>query len=387
MRTAATACLAAALIALAAACGRPAPSPAPTEAPAPTPTAERARIPTATAQPSPAAEEATAPAAAPSPAPDPAGEGAADGAGPDGLPSIADLVERVRPSVVAITTEEVRRGPLGSYSAGGAGSGIIIGPDGLIATNAHVVAGSEEIRVHLDGGQVHEAEIVGIDPISDLAVLRIDAGGLPHLAPSGSESLRVGDWVVAVGNAAGLRGGPTVTLGIVSGRGRAIATEAGQFFDLIQTDAAMNDGNSGGPLVDLRGNVVGITTAIMRQAQGIGFAVSSRVAGPILEALAESGRYVRPLIGVTGMDAAPALGLAIDGGVLVTTMPPDGPAYRAGIRVGDVITALNGAPTPDMPTFLSTLWEHRPGEEITVDYVSGGEEITVTLTLAERPPQ
>ena len=393
MTAAATAWLAAALIALAAACGQAPAEPAPEPAAEPTPTPAPTQVPTATSvppAPEPTAEPTPAPAPTRIPAATPAPEPAADDSPedpdqPDGLPSIADLVERVRPSVVAITTEAPRRGVLGSYMAEGAGSGIIIRPEGLIATNAHVVGGSEGIRVYLDGGASYDAEIVGRDVISDLAILRIDAEGLPHLVPSGSESLRVGDWVLALGNAAGLRGGPTVTLGIVSGRDRAIATELGQLYDLIQTDAAINHGNSGGPLIDLEGNVVGITTAMMRQAQGIGFAVSSSVAVPILDSLIDSGRYVRPLIGVTGMDAGPDLGLGAHPGVLVTTMPLDGPAYLAGIRVGDVITALGGVETPDMPTFLSELWAHRPGDELSVSYVSDGEAATVVVTLVERP--
>jgi serine protease Do len=301
------------------------------------------------------------------------------------LPSIAELVERVQSSVVSITTEAVRRGLFGDFTDEGAGSGVIIRPDGLIATNSHVVNGFEDIRVHLDDGRTFDAEIVGLDLISDLAVLRIDADDLPYLTPAGSDSLRVGDWVIAVGNAAALRGGPTVTLGIVSGRDRTITTELGQLYDLIQTDAAINAGNSGGPLIDLDGNVVGINTAMLRQAQGIGFAVSSEVATPILDALIRDGTYVRPLIGLTGEDVIPALELAVSEGVLVTRMSRDGPAFAAGIRIGDIITALDDTPTPDMPAFLSTLWSFSPGDEIDVAYLSDGTSRTTTLTLAERP--
>jgi len=301
------------------------------------------------------------------------------------LPSIAELVERVRPSVVSITTEAVRRGLFRDFTDEGAGSGVIIRPDGLIATNSHVVNGFEGIQVHLDDGRTFDAEVVGMDLISDLAVLRIDADDLPYLTPAGSDLLRVGDWVVAVGNAAALRGGPTVTLGIVSGRDRTITTELGQLFDLIQTDAAINAGNSGGPLIDLNGNVVGINTAMLRQAQGIGFAVSSEVATPILDALIQDGTYVRPLIGLTGEDVIPALDLAVTEGVLVTRMSRDGPAFVAGIRVGDIITALADTPTPDMPAFLSTLWSFSPGDRIDVAYLSDGTARMTTLTLAKRP--
>jgi serine protease Do len=332
------------------------------------------------------ARETVAPAATPNPtaAPQIASSGAETLFGSE-LPSIAELVERVRPSVVSITTEAVRRGLFRDFTDEGAGSGVIIRPDGLVATNSHVVNGFEDIRVHLDDGRTFDAEIVGLDLISDLAVLRIDATDLPYLTPAGSGSLRVGDWVIAVGNAAALRGGPTVTLGIISGRGRTIETELGQLFDLIQTDAAINEGNSGGPLIDLDGNVVGINTAMLRQAQGIGFAVSSEVATPILDALIEDGSYVRPLIGLTGEDVIPALDLEVNEGVLVTRMSQDGPAFVAGIRVGDIITALNDTSTPDMPAFLSTLWSFKPGDEIDVAYLSDGASHTATLTLIERP--
>ena len=301
------------------------------------------------------------------------------------FPSIAALVERLRPIVVSITTEAVRRGLFGDFTDEAAGSGIIIGADGLIATNAHVVNGFDGIQVHLDDGTTYDAEIVGLDLISDLAVLKIEAVDLPFVTPQGSDALHVGDWVVAVGNAAALRGGPTVTLGIVSGRGRTITTELGQLFDLIQTDAAINAGNSGGPLIDLDGNVVGINTAMLRQAQGIGFAVSSAVAAPILKALIEEGRYVRPLIGLTGTDVTGPLGLGVDDGVLVTGISRDGPAFAAGIRIGDIITALDGTPTPDMPAFLGTLWSYSPGDTIVVAYLSDGTNRTATPTLIERP--
>ncbi len=305
------------------------------------------------------------------------------------LPSIADLVEEVSPAVASITTESLRRGLFFEFPNEAAGTGMIVRPDGYLVTNLHVVDGATDIRVHLSDGRTFQAEIVGRDFVSDLAVLKIDARGLPTIRFGSSDGLRVGDWVIAVGNAAGLKGGPSVTLGIISARGRTITTDRGQLYDLIQTDAAINDGNSGGPLINLRGEVVGINTAILRQAQGIGFAVSASVAEPIIESLIESGRFVRPLIGLMGDDLTQAmaseLNLSTSEGIVVTRMTRDGPAFLAGIRVGDVITELDGLPTPDMARFLSVLWSHGVGDTIEVRYFNDDAFEVTTLTLQERP--
>ncbi len=199
----------------------------------------------------------------------------------------------------------------------------------------------------------------------------------------------VGDWVVTLGNALALKGGPTVTLGIVSARGRTVSTERGALYDMIQTDAAINDGNSGGPLVNLKGEVIGINTAILRQAQGIGFAISSSVAGPIIESLIEHKSVVRPLIGLTGADVTPAranqLNLGVRDGIIVTRLSPNGPAASAGINVGDVITRVNDIPTPDMARFLTLLWTFEVGQVVHVEFISQGEALTTTITLTERP--
>ena len=202
-------------------------------------------------------------------------------AAPQTLPSIADVVEVVKPSVASITTRSVVRGFFFQVPGEGDGSGIVVRPDGYIATNYHVIQGAQEIKVHLPSGETYDGRVVGIDPVTALAVIKIDAVGLPSATFAASDGLRVGDWVMTVGNALALKGGPTVTLGIVSALGRTIYAQEREFYDLIQTDAAINDGNSGGPLVNLDGEVVGINQAILRQAQGMGFAVSASVAAPI----------------------------------------------------------------------------------------------------------
>ena len=305
------------------------------------------------------------------------------------LPSISTLVHEIEPAVASISVESISRGMFFDFADEGAGTGVVIRSDGYIVTNFHVIQGANDIKVNLPNGNTYDAEIVGYDIITDLAVLKIDEENLTTIRMGDSDDIHVGDWVVALGNALALKGGPTVTLGIVSARGRTLSTERGDLYDLIQTDAAINDGNSGGPLINLHGEVIGINTAIIRRAQGIGFAISSTAAQPIINSLIEHGRVVRPLIGLTGADVTPAranqLGLNVDEGIIVTRMTLDGPAYEGGIRVGDVITKLNDIPTPDMADFLTLLWTFEIGQEIQVEYIHENETQVTIVTLAERP--
>lgn len=305
------------------------------------------------------------------------------------LPSISTLVHEIEPAVASISVESVSRGMFFDFTDEGAGTGVVIRSDGYIVTNFHVIQGANDIRVTLPTGKTYDATVVGYDIITDLAVLKVDDENLTTITMGDSDALHVGDWVVALGNALALKGGPTVTLGIVSARGRTLSTERGDLYDLIQTDAAINDGNSGGPLINLNGEVIGINTAIIRRAQGIGFAISSSAAQPIIDSLIAHGRVVRPLIGLTGADVTPAranqLGLNVDEGIIVTRMTLDGPAYEGGIRVGDVITKLNDIPTPDMAEFLTLLWTFEIGQEIQVEYIHENETQVTSVTLVERP--
>ena len=250
------------------------------------------------------------------------------------LPSISSLVKRVNPAVASISVESVTRGVFFDFNDEGAGSGVVIRDDGYIVTNYHVVQNADEIAVSLPSGDTYTAKVVGQDLITDLAVIKVDTEDpLPTADLVSSDAVNVGDWVVAVGNSLALKGGPTVTLGIISAKGRTIDTQHGVLYDMIQTDAAINDGNSGGPVVNMDGEVIGISTAIYRQAQGIGFAVSSSVAAPIIESLIEHGRVVRPLIGLSGTDVTPVnanrLGLPVDEGIIVTRMSRDGPRRQS----------------------------------------------------------
>ena len=306
------------------------------------------------------------------------------------LPSVSDLLSKVEPAVASIAVESVARGLFFDFSDEGAGSGMVVRPDGYIVTNFHVIQNANDIRVNLPSGETYHAIVVGRDKLTDLAIIKIDAQNLPTVTFGNSDALRVGDWVVALGNVLALKGGPTVTLGIVSAKGRTTTTERGNLYDLIQTDAAINDGNSGGPLVNLDGEVIGINTAIIRQAQGIGFAISSSVATPIIDSLIEHGRVVRPLIGLVGADVNPAranqLNLSVTEGVIVTRLSRDGPAYQGGIRVGDIVTKINDIPTPDMARFLRLLWTYDVRDVVTLEYVSNHETLYAQVELMERPP-
>lgn len=306
------------------------------------------------------------------------------------LPSLSSLVDKVKPAVATISVESLTRGLFFDFTDEGAGSGMVVRSDGYIVTNFHVIQDARDIKVSLPGGGIYDASVVGKDALTDLAVLKIEADGLATMSFGNSNSMAVGDWVVAVGNVLALKGGPTVTLGIVSAMGRTLTTDRGTLYDLLQTDAAINEGNSGGPLVNLNGEVVGINTAILRDAQGIGFAISSSIASPIIDSLIEHGRVVRPLIGLTGADVTPSrasqLGLNVTEGVIVTRLSRDGPAFRAGLRVGDVITKLDGIPTPDMARFLTLLWTYDVADVVRIEYTSNGKTLETSVELLERPP-
>lgn len=304
------------------------------------------------------------------------------------LPSISSVVTEVTPWVVSITVETFVRGMFFDFSNEGAGSGFLVRPDGYIVTNNHVIDGATQINVHLPDGETYKARVVGRDEVSDLAVIKINVDGMSYGNLAIDNEFSVGDWVVAIGNALALKGGPTVTVGIVSGVGRTINTERGEFYGLIQTDAAINDGNSGGPLVNLNGEVVGINQAILRQAQGMGFAVSASVATPIINSLIEYGRVRRPLIGFGGVGVTSAiaaeLDLSVNEGVIVSTISASGPAYEGGMRRGDVMININGTPTPDVPTWLNLLWSYQIGDKVEVAYIRDKEIFTTTIKLSER---
>ncbi len=304
------------------------------------------------------------------------------------MPPIADVAESVKPWVASISVETVFRGVFTDFTDEGAGSGIVVRPNGYVVTNAHVIAGARDIKVHVDG-QTYDGQVVGVDDVTDLALVKINAEDLPAARFASEDKIRVGEWVVSLGNALALKGGPTVTIGIISALGRTIQSETGEhFYNLIQTDAAMNDGSSGGPLVNLEGEVVGINQSILRQAEGMAFAINGADALPVIRSLLEHGRVIRPLIGFNGDDVTPAISarfqLGVLDGVLVTALTPRGPAHEAGIQLGDVVTKMDGIPTPDVSTWLDLLWRYDVGDEVNLEYVRNARVDTTTITLTER---
>lgn len=277
--------------------------------------------------------------------------------------------------------------PLSSSS----GSGIIISPDGLIATNNHVITGAQRIKVMLPDQQEYEAEVLGVDPATDLALLKIAARGLPFLAFGNSDSLRVGEWVLAIGNPFNLES--TVTAGIVSAKGRSIDVLEGddRIESFIQTDAAVNPGNSGGALVNERGELVGINTAIITNSgrhEGFAFAIPGNLARRILEDLRDFGEVERAVIGVyvQKMNAAQArqLGISETQGALVTKIRSGGAAEEAGLEVGDVILTVNKATVTSPSEMQEVISKYRPGDRITVSYIRKKKEEKLLITLRDK---
>ncbi|MBV9959402.1 MAG: Do family serine endopeptidase [Acidobacteria bacterium] len=332
------------------------------------------------------------------------------------LTSYAEVVSRVAPAVVTIHSQSRVRAPQqfpfteDSYfrdffgerdnappiraqqRRSGLGSGVIVSTDGYILTNHHVVDGAEEIKVDLNDNRTLDARLVGSDPPSDLAVLKIDVTGLPVLPLGDSERVRVGDVVLAIGNPLGV--GQTVTMGIISAKGRQTGLSDGSFEDFLQTDAPINQGNSGGALVSTRSELVGINSQILSPSGGsigIGFAIPSNMARRVMEQLIQTGKVRRGQLGVVAQkvttDIASRLGLREARGVVVAQVQPGSAAARAGIRQGDVITSLNGVEIKDPNSFRNQVASTPPGSEIALTVLRDGREQQVRATLGEFTPQ
>ena len=268
----------------------------------------------------------------------------------------------------------------------GTGSGVIISSDGYILTNNHVIDGADEVTVKLDGGTSHKAKVVGADPKTDLAVLKIDATGLVAAKLGDSDHLQVGEWVLAVGNPFNLSN--TITAGIVSAKGRANVGIA-EYEDFLQTDAAINPGNSGGPLVNLKGEVVGVNTAIATntgQYAGIGFAVPINMAKSIKDSLIKSGHVQRGYLGVLIQDLNPDLAKSFkyDGkGVLIGDVPADGPAAKAGLTSGDIITQYNGQKMTTVQELRNAVAATTPGKDVPIEVYRDGKVEKLSVTIGE----
>jgi serine protease Do len=308
---------------------------------------------------------------------------------PEGRRGVPGLVARVLPAVVSITTRQIERDQFDRpVVTPGLGSGIIVDRRGYILTNNHVVEGVEQIKVALADQRTFAATLVGRDPFTDLAVIKVEGKNLPVATLGDSDRLAIGETVVAIGNPLWIEGGATVTTGVVSGFGRSTEQDGlPVLHNLIQTDAAINPGNSGGPLVDLAGRVVGINTAVIASAHGIGFAIPINGAKPIVKVLIAGGRIARTSLGLVAVSLTPQLAyvndLPIDRGALVRRLEPGGPAARAGLEPGDVITALDSRPVKDLHRLHEELARHKVGEPVELRIWRAGDTLTIRAVLEE----
>ena len=338
--------------------------------------------------------------------------------GPTGNPaapgvSYADVVSRVSPAVITIHSQMRVRAPQQypfmddpmfrqffgdrmpqqqpEQRRSGLGSGVIISTDGYILTNHHVVDGAEQIKVDLNDNRTLDAKVVGSDPPSDLAVLKIDATNLPVLALGDSDKVRVGDVVLAIGNPLGI--GQTVTMGIISAKGRQTGLSSGAFEDFLQTDAPINQGNSGGALVSTNSELVGINSQILSPSGGsigIGFAIPSNMARTITDTLVKTGKVRRGQLGITvvklNSEPAKELGIKETKGVGVAQVQPGSAADRAGLRKGDVITSFNGVEMTDPNVFRNLVASTAPGTDVTLTIIRDSREQQIRAKLGELVP-
>ena len=330
------------------------------------------------------------------------------------LTSFAPVVKRAMPAVVNISSskvvkaQQVPRGmfddPMFRQFFGGRvpemqqpksqretslGSGVIVSPDGYIITNNHVVDGATDVKVTFSNKEKYSAKIVGTDKYTDIAVLKIDKTGLPTLPFADSGRVQVGDVVLAIGEPFGLGG--TVTMGIVSAKGRSLGSRIERYEDFIQTDAAINHGNSGGALIDTHGELVGINTAILAGdgggSEGIGFAIPANLARNMMDQILKKGKVTRGFMGILPQELTPEMAkqfnMASAHGVLIAQVTPDSPAAKAGLKVGDVITSINNDAVEDVNSFRFTVAGYSPGTKINLKVNREGKTIDVPVTLTE----
>ena len=305
---------------------------------------------------------------------------------------IIKAVEKLSGSVVSIDSVRLARDyRFGVVPLEGQASGVIIDSTGYIVTNNHVIDGAAKVQVTLKDGRTFVGEVVGTDPATDVALVRVDGVSLPVANLGDSESLKAGQIVLAIGNALGLPGGPTVSMGVIGALGRPLPGTDFVLEGFIQTDAAINPGNSGGPLADLSGNVIGINTAMIPFAQGVGFAIPTHTVNRVVEQIIRHGRVVRPFLGISGVDMNPAIArrfnLPVDSGVLLAEVGRDTPAYEGGLRSGDIIFRVGDQEVKQMRDLLLSLSGVSVGNVLRIRFVRGGREYDTSVRLVESPNQ
>src|SRR5712664_245978 len=302
--------------------------------------------------------------------------------------TVSGVVEKVGPAVVNIRVHHTNSGQQRGPESGGTGSGFVIAPDGYVLTNSHVVHGAGRLEVTTANGRTFGATLVGEDPETDLAVIRVNASQLVHAHLGDSRSVRVGQIAIAIGSPFGFH--QTVTAGVVSALGRSMRSQSGRLIDnVIQTDAALNPGNSGGPLVNSRGEVIGVNTAIIHPAQGICFAIGITTATFVAGRLIKDGRIKRGSLGVAGQNVPlerPLVRrhtLAVPSGMLVLSVEPQSPAQRAGVRPGDVLVGYAGRTVAGIDDLHRLLVEEQVGISAPLLVIRGGEILTLALVAEE----
>jgi len=309
--------------------------------------------------------------------------------------TVIGVADKVSPSVVNIEVQQqvrARRPNRSSQEARGSGSGFIFTPDGLTLTNSHVVHGAAKIEVTMLDGRRCQADLIGDDPDTDLAVIRIDAANLVPAELGDSKSVRVGQMVVAIGNPYGFQ--YSVTAGVVSALGRSLRSQSGRLIDdVIQTDAALNPGNSGGPLVASNGKIIGVNTALIRPAQGICFATAIDTAKFVAGRLIRDGHITRSLIGVAGQNVhlprriVRHYNLPVESAILIVSFEPNSPAQTGGLREGDLIISFDGQPVSGIDDLHKLLTGERAGHTSAVEIIRGTERLTVSVVPQQTHPR
>lgn len=303
---------------------------------------------------------------------------------------VTHAVEKLSESIVSVSSMRLERRYFGIVPLEGQGSGIILDKKGLIITNNHVIDGASQVSVSLKDGRTFTGEVVGSDEATDVAVIRLNANDLPAAELGDSETLRVGQFVLAIGNALGLPGGPTVSMGVLSAKGRPLPGSDFVFEGLLQTDAAVNPGNSGGPLADLEGRIIGITTMMIPYAQGMGFAIPINTVKRISQEILEKGRVTRRWIGISGIDVTPQLArrynLHSDSGFLVAEVEPQSPADFAGLRNGDVVVGADGSGVKHTKDLLLAISKVAVGGTIRIDINRMGRNASLEVRPSEARP-